>query len=82
MRIYTDKQRRELDRVQCNMCGKELRVENGILKEGCFHGSQNFGYFSGRDGLVERFDLCEECYGELVRSFKIPAEREDLTEMM
>ena len=36
----------KLIRVVCNRCGKEMRVENGCLKEGCFHGEAHFWYFS------------------------------------
>ena len=49
----------KLIRVVCNRCGKEMRVENGCLKEGCFHGEAHFGYFSRKDGSSQQFDLCE-----------------------
>lgn len=61
-------------KVICNKCGKELRYEKGYLKEGSFHGECSFGYFSNKDGLKHRFDLCEACYDEMISHFKIPVE--------
>lgn len=46
MRIYLGE---KLQTVVCNQCGKKMTVENGILKEGCFHGKQQFDYFSEKD---------------------------------
>ena len=34
MRKYNAKN--EVQKVTCNMCGKELKIENGIVKEGEF----------------------------------------------
>lgn len=51
MRKYQDNNT-QLVTVICNRCKKELKVENGILKEGCFEVSHAFGYFS------ERMDRC------------------------
>lgn len=82
MRIYTDEQKNELAEVICNKCKKELKVENHILKEGCFQGEQRFGYFSNRDGQAEHFDLCERCYDEWIQSFQIPIEKEELKELL
>ena len=57
MRIYMDDNRQELVSVICNRCKKELKVENGIVKEGCFHAEAAFGYFSKKDGIKHFFDL-------------------------
>ena len=82
MRIYLDDDRKELVSVICNRCKKELRVENGIVKEGCFHGEALFGYFSKKDGMRHHFDLCEECYDRMAAGFAIPVEEEDVKEML
>ena len=44
MRIYTDESRNQLAGVICNQCKKELSVENGIIKEGCFSGNINLDF--------------------------------------
>ncbi len=61
-------------KVICNQCQKELKLEKGYLKEGCFSINYSFGYFSKKDGVRHKFDLCEECYDKLVAQFRIPVE--------
>lgn len=74
MRRFEDEQNGQLKQVICNQCKKELKLENGYLKEGCFAGNVVFGYFSKRDGLRHKFDLCEECYNKMIEGFQIPVE--------
>lgn len=76
MRKYREKELKEteLNQVFCNQCGKELFVEEGILKEGCFSVDYTFDYFSNKDGYIYSFDLCEECFDKLVSGFKNPAQ--------
>ena len=82
MRRYEGENNVILMRVVCNQCKKELKVENGDLKEGCFSADVNFGYFSQKDGTKHHFDLCEECYDKLVGQFPIPVEEYQSTELM
>lgn len=82
MRIYLDDNKKELAAVICNKCKKELNVENGILKEGCFMGDIQFGYFSNKDGEKHSFDLCEECYDKMIKGFAIPVEEEVVKELV
>lgn len=72
MREYNKENESQLENVVCNKCGRQLVVENGIVKEGCFSADKVFGYFSSRDGIRHRFDLCEACYDALIREFSIP----------
>ena len=71
-----------LKKVFCNKCGKEMLVENGMLREGCFEADQIFGYFSQKDGEHHKWDLCEACYDELLRNFQIPASKKEETELI
>lgn len=82
MRSYFDNETKELKMVVCNQCKKELKVKNGLLMEGCFHGKIAFGYFSNKDGIRHSFDLCEECYDKMTRGFAIPVEEEELSELL
>lgn len=43
MRQYLDLDKRTLEKVVCNQCGRELRLENGILQEGVFSGEARWG---------------------------------------
>lgn len=82
MRKYTKIEENVLLEVRCNKCGKNLHVENGFLKEGCFHAENVFGYFSSRDGNKHSWDLCEECYDKLIREFLIPVEETESNEYL
>ena len=74
MRIYIKKEKQELQlqSVICNQCEKELVVEDGIVKEGCFHTEYEFDYFSHKDGYIYSFDLCEHCFDEWIKGFQNP----------
>ncbi len=82
MRKYLEEGSNGLASVICNGCGKNLLVENGILKEGCFEADAVFGYFSKKDGEIHSFDLCEECYDKMIARFRIPAQRQEATELL
>ena len=82
MRKYNNENEPVLQEVVCNQCGRALRVENGILKEGCFHGDFSFGYFSERDGMRHRFELCEGCYNKMIAGFQIPVEETQEQELL
>lgn len=49
-------------RIFCNACGKELYMENNILKEECNLKQKNNGVFFEKDTKMHSFVLCEECY--------------------
>lgn len=76
MRQYQIKEIKEVKKIICNQCGKEMQVTNGRAEEGVFSVDYAWGYFSGKDGEKHSFDLCEDCYDKLLASFKIPAEIE------
>ncbi len=82
MRRYKENAPVELEQVICNKCAKKLKIENGILKEGVFSVRAEFGYFSRKDGLVHAFDLCEDCYDEMVAQFVLPVEESENSELM
>ena len=68
-------------RVVCNKCGKEIgiihnygRVPHDVFQDYCqvdthwdHHKEHN-----QKHADVESFDLCEDCYNELVKSFEMP----------
>lgn len=80
MRQYLDKS--TLKKVVCNQCGRELKLEHGIVQEGVFYGEAHWGYFSGKDGKIHSFDLCESCYDRLTGGFSIPVTAEEQTELL
>jgi hypothetical protein len=60
--------------INCNVCGKTICIEHGIMKEDVFEAAKEWGYFSKYDLEVHRFNICEECYDKLIATFKIPIE--------
>ena len=55
MRAYKEKEFKELElsKVYCNQCGKELLVEEGILKEGCFSVDYEFDPEDVKEGTYD-----------------------------
>lgn len=82
MRRYQGEEEPKLIQIICNQCGKDLRVEDGYLKEGCFHVDYVFGYFSNKDGMRHSLDLCEECYDKWIAQMKVAPEIREENEMM
>jgi ribosomal-protein-alanine N-acetyltransferase len=75
------KERKKND-LLCNVCGRALRIEKGILLEDAFVVSKEWGFFSSRDLEVHRFTICEDCYDKLIAHFKIPIEVIDKSEAL
>jgi len=82
MRKYVVGQDGKLASVICNKCGRELKIENGYLREYCFNGNTVFGYFSRKDGAAHHFDLCEDCYDELTAQFTVPVQEMETAEFL
>lgn len=76
MRQYKEqvKEVKEIEKIICNKCGREIQVLGGVPQEDVLEVTKRWGYFSDKDNQVDKFDLCERCYDELVRSFKIQIE--------
>lgn len=79
MRQYKNstKETKELKKVICNKCGKEIPVAGGVMSEDMLEVEKRWGYFSDKDNRRDHFELCEKCYDEFVGSFLIPVETED-----
>ena len=68
---------KEISKMICNQCGKEIPVLNGQAREGVISADYSWGYFSDKDGETHSFELCEECYDAMLMGFRIPAEIEE-----
>ena len=66
MRQYTIKETKEVSKVICNKCGREILAADGRLEEDVLSVDKRWGYFSEKDNQVDSFDLCEKCYDEFV----------------
>lgn len=75
MRQYKMQEKKEVEKIICNKCGKEILVENGVAEADVLSVQKRWGYFSNKDNDVHEFDLCEECYDKWIATFAIPIER-------
>ncbi len=82
MKKFLKMEESRLESVVCNACGRKLKVENGDLRETCVSVDQTFGYFSRKDGVRHRFDLCEDCYDKWIKTFAVPVEESEETELL
>lgn len=75
MRQYKIQETKEVEKIICNKCGKEVSVKNGMSQEEFFSAQKRWGYFSEKDNEVHEFDLCEECYDKWIATFAIPIDK-------
>lgn len=71
-----------MEQKKCNICGKIIKEEQGILKEDVLEVTKNWGYFSTKDMERHKFLICEACYDKWISGFKIPPVVEDCTEAL
>lgn len=64
----------KIEKIICNKCGKEILVRGGVPQEDVLEVRKRWGYHSRKDNQLDCFDLCEDCYDELIRSFRIKME--------
>ncbi len=72
MKWLKDGQNLRRKEMHCNVCGKKIKMEHGILKEDVFTAKKEWGYFSEKDLQIHSFNICEKCYNKMVSSFAIP----------
>ena len=63
----------QLETLICNGCGKKLAVSQGIIREGAISIDHVWDH---------HFDLCEECYDQMINRFRIPVSIEEQTEYL
>lgn len=67
--------------IVCNKCGKSSLNAKDSFSVNLFHNfTVEFTYGSEDDGTVWRFDLCEDCVKEYVKSFHVPLDEDDIEE--
>ena len=79
MRIFDKEQK--LIKIICDQCGASEDVDRGLIKKDFVSVEKEWGYFSGKDTQIHRFDLCEACYDRLVAGFCYPVETEQCLEL-
>lgn len=81
MRFYKEKEKRTLEKVVCNCCGRTLSMTGNQLAEGALHVCKDWGFFSTKDLVHHEFDLCEPCYDKMVAGFLVPVTEREVLEV-
>lgn len=81
MRFYKDKEKKILEKVLCNCCGRALSLSGGHVTEGVLHVHKEWGFFSDKDLLCHEFDLCEQCYDKITAGFTLPVTEREILEI-
>lgn len=55
----------------CNHCGQVIK-DDGPIYEDFLKVEKKWGYFSDKDLEIHTFYLCECCYDQIIKNFKIP----------
>ncbi|MCL2593775.1 MAG: hypothetical protein FWD82_10500 [Defluviitaleaceae bacterium] len=59
------------EKVVCNMCGCDMENTAHCGSEEYISIEKCWGYSSRYDGECHRIDLCQCCYEEIIKTFKI-----------
>ena len=81
MRFYKDKEKKMLEKVLCNCCGRDLAITARYVTEGVMHVCKDWGYFSEKDLVRHEFDMCEQCYDKMIGEFQIPVTEREILEV-
>lgn len=81
MRLYKDAEKKILKSVICNCCGRELDMNGSHVVEGVLCIRKDWGFFSKKDLKRHEFDLCENCYDNMIERFQIPVTESEILEM-
>ena len=68
--------------VYCNRCGNSICIEENIEKADYLKIEKHWGYFSNKDGICHKMNLCEVCYDNMIKEFKIPPIEKENTELL
>lgn len=61
----------KVEKVICNMCGNEIIKNEYGHFEDYLSVNKIWGYNSNFDGLEHSFDICQNCYNDLIERMKI-----------
>jgi hypothetical protein len=61
-----------LKTITCNCCGEDIRMNTTEVLDDFVHIHKQWGYLSPYDGENHNIDLCNNCYSNIIKTFKIP----------
>lgn len=57
--------------VYCNCCGKPITTASQLYKD-YLQVEKTWRYFSTKDSMTHKFNICETCYDRFTSNFVIP----------
>ena len=60
-----------IDDVICNCCGQPIKRPYGRTLDDYIHITKQWGYASDYENETHNIDLCEDCYKNIIKKFKI-----------
>jgi len=77
MKIYTEKEKiiktKKIKDVVCNKCGESMYIYVGNNISEYYKGTEaclSFEYGSNKDGESYKFDICDNCFDSIIKTFK------------
>ena len=81
-KVQTEENKMIHKKVYCNLCGKEMIVDQVVSKQDYLFIQKDWGYFSKKDGEDHTIRICESCYDQWIQTFKVPVKRKKQTELL
>ncbi len=71
-------------KVYCNCCGKEIQMKGKtqIALEDYAAIEKSWGYFSKKDGIRQKMNICETCFDAWVKTFALAPETVEEQELL
>lgn len=71
-------------KVYCNCCGKEIKIKEDtqVALEDYIVIEKSWGYFSNKDGIRQKMDICESCFDAWTRTFAQPPQEVQENELL
>lgn len=71
-------------KVYCNCCKKQIQMKENtqIALEDYVTIDKNWGYFSNKDGIRQKMNICESCFDAWTATFAMPPQEEEAQELL
>lgn len=71
-------------KVYCNCCGKEIKMNENmqVALEDYAVIDKTWGYFSKKDGIRQKMNICEDCFDAWVHTFVVPPQEMEEQELL
>ena len=56
-------------------------MKGSCVTEGVMYVCKDWGFFSKKDLVRHEFDVCEQCYDEMISKFQIPVTEREILEV-